>query len=76
MAIFDGQATLHFFLAGCTGETTMMEAYNAWEEKRNYGRTSLGCIRSTVLIDADGGALKPWDLPKLWQITRSRFSIF
>jgi len=54
----------------------MMQAYNAWEEKKNYGRTRLGCIRSTVLIDDNGGSLKKtWNLLKLWQTTRSRFSI-
>jgi len=41
-------------------ETTMMQAYDAWGEKKNYGKISMGCIRSTVLIDADGRVLKHW----------------
>lgn len=29
-------------------------AYGAWGEKKNYGRTYEGLIRSTVVVDADG----------------------
>jgi thioredoxin-dependent peroxiredoxin len=41
-------------------DTTMMQAYDAWGEKKNYGKVSLGCIRSTVLINTDGRVLKHW----------------
>ncbi|WP_435527040.1 thioredoxin-dependent thiol peroxidase [Microbacterium aurantiacum] len=30
------------------------EAYGAWGEKTNYGKTVLGVIRSTFVIDGDG----------------------
>ena len=30
------------------------EAYGAWGEKQNYGRTSTGVIRSTFVIDENG----------------------
>lgn len=30
------------------------EAYGAWGEKKNYGRTYEGLIRSTIVVDADG----------------------
>ncbi len=30
------------------------EAYGAWGEKSMYGRTYMGIIRSTVIIDCDG----------------------
>ncbi len=30
------------------------EAYGAWGEKKNYGRTYEGLIRSTVVVGADG----------------------
>jgi peroxiredoxin Q/BCP len=30
------------------------EAYGAWGEKTNYGKTSMGIIRSAFVIDADG----------------------
>lgn len=32
----------------------VMTAYGTWGEKVNYGRTYLGVIRSTFVIDADG----------------------
>jgi len=41
-------------------ETTMMQAYDAWGEKKIYGKVSMGCNRSTVLIAADGTVLKHW----------------
>ena len=37
-----------------------MEAYGAWGEKVLYGKKSMGIIRSTVLIGADGKVLKHW----------------
>jgi peroxiredoxin Q/BCP len=39
---------------------TTLEAYGAWGEKVLYGRTSIGVIRSSVLIGADGRVLKRW----------------
>ncbi len=33
---------------------TVLEAWGAWGEKKNYGRTYVGVIRSTVVVDADG----------------------
>ena len=29
-------------------------AYGTWREKQNYGRTYMGCVRSTFIIDTDG----------------------
>jgi peroxiredoxin Q/BCP len=37
-----------------------LEAYGAWGEKVLYGRTSVGVIRSSVLIGTDGRVLKVW----------------
>ena len=31
-----------------------IEAYGVWQEKKNYGKVSMGVVRSTYLIDADG----------------------
>jgi peroxiredoxin Q/BCP len=45
-------------LADPTHET--LEAYGAWGEKVLYGRTSIGVIRSSVLIGTDGRILKRW----------------
>ncbi|BCW67544.1 peroxiredoxin [Arthrobacter sp. NicSoilB4] len=33
---------------------TVAEAYAAWGEKKNYGKTYQGLIRSTVVIDPEG----------------------
>src|SRR6478735_2187102 len=33
---------------------TVAEAYAAWGEKKNYGRSYEGLIRSTVVVDPDG----------------------
>ena len=41
-------------------ETEMMKSYRAWGEKKLYGKTSLGCIRSTLVIDTDGTVIKHW----------------
>ena len=30
------------------------EAYGVWQEKKNYGKVSMGVVRSTYLIDAEG----------------------
>lgn len=32
----------------------ILGAYGAWGEKKNYGRTYVGIIRSTVVVDPDG----------------------
>lgn len=41
-------------------DTITMQAYGAWGEKKLYGKIGLGCIRSTVLIGADGNIIKRW----------------
>ena len=38
----------------------MLEAYGAWGEKSMYGKTFLGILRTTVLIDADGKVARIW----------------
>jgi peroxiredoxin Q/BCP len=39
---------------------TVMEAYGAWGEKTLYGKKSIGVIRSTFLVDEDGGIQRAW----------------
>ncbi|MBX6372009.1 MAG: thioredoxin-dependent thiol peroxidase [Acidothermus sp.] len=41
-------------------ERVTLEAYGAYGEKTNYGRTVLGVIRSTFLVDPDGRIAKAW----------------
>jgi peroxiredoxin Q/BCP len=38
----------------------VMELYGAWGEKSNYGKKSMGVIRSTVLIDPAGKVAYHW----------------
>ncbi len=38
----------------------VMETYGAWGEKNMYGKVTVGVIRSSVLLDAEGIVLKVW----------------
>ncbi len=35
-------------------ERTAIEAYGVWQEKKNYGKVSMGVVRSTFIIDENG----------------------
>jgi thioredoxin-dependent peroxiredoxin len=39
---------------------TVMDAWGAWGEKTTYGRTSVGVLRSTFLLDEDGRVERAW----------------
>jgi peroxiredoxin Q/BCP len=39
------------------------ESFGVWGEKKNYGRTYMGIIRSAFLIDEDGKVAEAW--PKI-----------
>ena len=41
-------------------DRAVMKTYDAWGEKSMYGRTSMGVIRSTVLIDPQGKVAFHW----------------
>ncbi|MFH5822365.1 thioredoxin-dependent thiol peroxidase [Georgenia sp. AZ-5] len=53
LAKFADAESLTFPLAS-DAEHTVLEAYGAWGEKKNYGRTYTGVIRSTVVLAPDG----------------------
>jgi peroxiredoxin Q/BCP len=38
----------------------VMERYGAWGEKTLYGKKSVGVIRSTFLVGADGKVQRAW----------------
>ena len=38
----------------CDPSHEVLEAYGAWGEKKNYGKTYVGVIRSTFVIDEEG----------------------
>ena len=56
---FIADFNLPFVLLSDPG-TTMMAEYRAWGEKVLYGKKSIGCIRSTVIIDPEGTIIKHW----------------
>jgi len=35
-------------------ELTVLQAYNVWQEKKLYGKVSMGVVRTTVVINGDG----------------------
>ena len=35
-------------------ELTAIQAYGVWQEKKNYGKVSMGVVRSTFVIDENG----------------------
>ena len=53
LATFVEEERLTFPLAS-DPERTVLEAWGAWGEKKLYGKTVTGVIRSTVVVDADG----------------------
>lgn len=42
-------------------EHEMAEAYGVWREKKNYGRTYTGIVRSTFLLDEEGKIIEIQD---------------
>ena len=50
---FEEKYELPFILLSNT-EKEILQAYDVWKEKRNYGKVSMGAVRTTYLIDEDG----------------------
>ncbi len=42
-------------------ELTVIKAYGVWQEKKNYGKTTMGVVRTTYLIDEKGMIEKSFD---------------
>ncbi|MCK0118490.1 peroxiredoxin Q/BCP [Isoptericola sp. CG 20/1183] len=54
-------------------EREALEAYGAWGEKKNYGRTVVGVIRSTVVVGTDGKvALAQYNVKATGHVARLR----
>ena len=45
-------------------ERKVIEAYDVWKEKKNYGKVSMGVVRTTYLIDENGKIIKANDKVK------------
>ena len=50
---FEEKYGLPFTLLSDT-EKEVIQAYDVWKEKKNYGKVSFGVVRSTYLIDEEG----------------------
>ena len=45
-------------------EKTVIQAYDVWKEKKNYGKVSMGVVRTTYLIDENGVIVRAFDKVK------------
>ena len=45
-------------------ELAAIQAYDVWQEKKNYGKTYMGVVRTTYLIDEEGKIAKAFDKVK------------
>ena len=56
---FDEKYELGFPLLADT-EHAVAEAYGVWQEKKNYGKTYMGILRSAFLVDPEGVLEQVW----------------
>jgi peroxiredoxin Q/BCP len=56
---FDDKHDLGFTLLS-DPDNTVAKAYGAWGEKKMYGKTYEGIIRSSFLIDQEGKIIDAW----------------
>ncbi len=60
---FQEKYNLPFILLSDT-ELEAIQAYDVWKEKKNYGKVSMGVVRTTYLIDENGIIVKGFDKVK------------
>ena len=60
---FEEKFSLAFTLLSDT-ERRVLEAYDVWKEKKNYGKVSMGVVRTTYLIDENGIIIRANDKVK------------
>jgi len=56
---FDRKFSLDFPLLADT-DHAVAEAWGTWGEKKNYGKTYMGIVRSSFLIDEEGRIERAW----------------
>ncbi len=54
---FEQKYNLPFTILSDT-ELSAIQAYDVWKEKKNYGKVSMGVVRTTYLIDENGIIVK------------------
>ena len=45
-------------------EKNVLQAYDVWKEKMNYGKVTMGVVRTTYLIDENGVIVRAYDKVK------------
>ena len=60
---FEDKYNLPFVLLSDTG-LDVIKAYDVWKEKKNYGKVSMGVVRTTYLIDENGIIIKGFEKVK------------
>lgn len=60
---FEEKYGLPFTLLSDT-EKEVIQAYDVWKEKKNYGKVSMGVVRTTYLINEKGVIVKAYDKVK------------
>ena len=60
---FEEKYGLPFTLLSDT-ERSVIKAYDVWKEKKNYGKVSMGVVRTTYLIDENGVIIQAMDKVK------------
>lgn len=60
---FEEKYGLPFTLLSDT-ELSCIKAYGVWQEKKNYGKVSMGVVRTTYLIDEDCVIIKAFEKVK------------
>ena len=60
---FEEKYGLPFTLLADT-EKEVIQAYDVWKEKKNYGKVSMGVVRTTYLIDEEGTIIEAMDKVK------------
>lgn len=60
---FEEKYGLPFTLLSDT-ELEVIKAYDVWKEKKNYGKVSMGVVRTAYLIDENGIIIKALDKVK------------
>ena len=60
---FEERYGLPFTLLSDT-ELTAIKAYDVWKEKNNYGKVTMGVVRTTFLIEEEGIIIRAFDKVK------------
>ena len=60
---FEEKYGLPFTLLSDTGKE-VITAYGVWKEKKNYGKVTMGVVRTTYLIDENGVIIRAFEAVK------------